>query len=115
MVKKKLFDSNSGERFVNENEVPDFEADAKEDLGLSDKVEILGELEDRSNLKCGSCTNPVTGTNSLNHANFHIVESDDKTVILCSDCDRKFKANPQITPAFYVQRQEGKLIERRWE
>lgn len=77
--------------------------------------EICGCKVKRSDLRCCSCVNPVTGTNSLNHANFHVVESDDKTIVLCSDCDRKFKDNPQITPAFYVAAQDGKLIEIRWE
>lgn len=83
--------------------------------GISeDDEEICGCKVNKGDLRCCSCTNPVTGTNSLDHANFHVCECEDKTVILCSDCDRKFKDNPQITPAFYVIAQDGKLIQVRW-
>lgn len=103
MVKRKFEDE-----FTVKDEVP-------EGVGISEEEEVCGVKVNKSLLHCCSCTNPVTGTNSLNHPNFHVVESDDKTIVLCSDCDRKFKDNPQITPAFCVEAQDGKLILKRWE
>lgn len=103
MAKKKFYEDTE-ETFEPIESVPDIVEDE----------EVCGCKVNKSDLSCCSCTNPVTGTNSLDHANFHVCECEDKTVILCSDCDRKFKDNPQITPAFYVIAQDGKLIQVRW-
>jgi hypothetical protein len=113
MAKKKFIDDvqlGQGEPEIRQNvgEIKPVE------FGISEhdpiKAPVLGKDEDPVDLRCCSCLNSLSGNNST--PNFNILDYKGKTVLLCNDCNQKIEKFPQITPAFYVIRNDSGILHR---